>query len=152
MPAGRPTDYTFAIAQEICDRILDGNTLKQIEALPNMPCARSILRWLDKHEEFSRLYARAHELRADVMAHEILEIGDESGNDWIERDGVLVADHEQVQRSKLRCDNRKWLMSKMLPKKYGDRLTTEHTGADGAPLVPTLNVILTTDAKRDGRD
>jgi hypothetical protein len=66
-------------------------------------------------------------LRAERMAEEILDIADDGSNDWIEReqDGrtVIVADHEHIQRSKLRVDARKWLMAKMLPKKYGDRTT-----------------------------
>ena len=55
-----------------------------------------------------------------------------------------VPDHEHVQRSKLRVDSRKWLISKYAPQRYGDRMT--HTGADGEPLFDRLMNM--TDAQR----
>ena len=47
---------------------------------------------------------------------------------------IVVADHEHIQRSKLRVDTRKWAMARMAPKRYGDRIMQEHTGADGGPI------------------
>ena len=41
-------------------------------------------------------------------------------------------DGEHVQRARLRIDSRKWLMSKMAPKKYGDRI--EVGGNSDTPL------------------
>ena len=69
----------------------------------------------------------------------MLEIADDGRNDWIVRlrkDGSTetVVDNEAVQRSRLRIDTRKWLLSKLSPKKYGD--VTVITGAEGAPLIP----------------
>jgi Bacteriophage Sf6, terminase small subunit-like len=89
-------------------------------------------------EAFSQQYARAKQRQADRFAEELLEIADEGRNDWIERElpggsTLRVADHEHIQRSRLRVDTRKWLMSKMLPKKYGDSVAL--TGAEGGPLV-----------------
>ena len=91
-----------------------------------MPDKSTILRWLDAHAEFRDQYARAREAQADHFAEEILEISDDGTNDWMRRqqgeDTVEVANHEHISRSKLRVDARKWLMSKMAPKKYGDKL------------------------------
>ncbi len=53
--------------------------------------------------------------------------------DAIAKDGstIRLVDHEHIQRSRLRVDARKWLMSKMAPKKYGEKL--QHTGDGGGP-------------------
>jgi hypothetical protein len=72
-------------------------------------------------------YARAKEEMAEHFAEEMLEIADDGSNDWIERElergnVIKVADHEHIARSRLRVDTRKWLMSKLLPKKYGEKL------------------------------
>ncbi len=137
MPAGRPTDYTPEIAQTICGQMIEGLSLREICRAEDMPARSTVHLWLNKFEEFSDQYARAMDLRCDFWADEILEISDDGTNDWVERklkDGStkIVFDGEHVMRSKLRSDNRKWLMSKMVPKKWGDK--TALTGPDGGPL------------------
>lgn len=72
--------------------------------------------------EFSVHYARAMEARADTLFDQIADIAD---NDDPEAD---------VQRDRLRVDARKWVVSKMLPKKYAERITQEITGANGSPI------------------
>lgn len=83
-------------------------------------------------------YARAKEVQSEHMAEEILAIADDGQNDWMERNGAESAgwavNGEHIQRSRLRVDSRKWLMSKLAPKKYGDRVTQEMTGAGGGPI------------------
>ena len=41
---------------------------------------------------------------------------------------TFTKNSESVQRSKLRVDTRKWLMSKLAPKKYGEKVDLEHSG------------------------
>jgi hypothetical protein len=120
-------------ADLICSKIADGYTLRQIAKIIDCE-ASAITCWVRQDDEFATQYARAREIQAELFGDELIEIADDGSNDWMEREGVVVADHEHIQRSKLRCDNRKWLMSKMLPKKYGDRVVNEHTGADGGPI------------------
>ena len=50
-------------------------------------------------------------------------------------------DNARVQQARLMSDNRKWLLSKMLPKKYGDRVTTEITGNDGGALITRIELV-----------
>jgi len=74
-----------------------------------------------------------------AMADELLEVADDGKNDWMERQGeddqkLYVLNGEHVQRSRIRVDTRKWLLSKALPKVYGDKLTQEHTGPNGGPV------------------
>nr|WP_247997002.1 hypothetical protein [Brucella tritici] len=86
-----------------------------------MPDKSTVFRWLSKHEVFRDQYARAQEDRTAAMAEELLDIAD-------------FEDKEDAQRAKLRIDTRKWLMSKMAPKKYGDKVVNEHSGPDGGPI------------------
>lgn len=137
MPAGRPSEYKPEIAEQICQLIADNYRLRQIEQMDGMPARPTIRRWLAQHEEFRIQYARAREELADDMADEILEIADDGRNDWVERQGrggeiFTALDTEAVMRSKLRCDQRRWLMSKIVPRKYGDKVAI--TGADDGPL------------------
>lgn len=104
-----------------------------------MPAQSTVYLWVSNdHDGFSERYARAREAQAHFLADEILEIADDGSNDWTERqqgeDAITVVDHEHIQRSKVRIDARKWLMAKMAPKRYGDKLAV--TGADGKDLIP----------------
>lgn len=134
--------YTPEIAAEICKMLSEGKTLRRICKLPLMPSKTTFLRWVEADRDgLADQYARA---RADgwvVMAEEIVEISDDGTNDYpiLENgSGDIVIlnkpDTEHISRSKLRVDTRKWLLSKMLPKVYGDKVSTEITGADGGPI------------------
>ncbi len=66
-------------------------------------------------------------MQAEHFAGEIIEIADASVNDRFTDDkGKVLVDHEVVARDRLRVETRKWLMARMAPKKYGDRM--QHTG------------------------
>lgn len=88
----------------------------------DMPGVTTVFKWIRENEEFAKQYARATEERTEAMAEDILDISDDGTNDWMEVNGRDVPDSEAIQRSKLRVDTRKWIMSKMKPKKYGDKL------------------------------
>ena len=92
--------------------------------------------WLDgSRPEFSEQYARAREAQADKLAEEALQIADDGRSDtYLDAEGNERTDNEVIQRSRLRVDTRKWLASKMAPKKYGDKLVQEHTGANGGAI------------------
>lgn len=133
LAAGRPTSFSERVSEEICDLIIEGWSVRQIGARDDMPAECTIYRWLARHEDFREKYARAKELQADRFGEEILEIADDGTNDWMERqqrdETIRVVDHEHINRSRLRVDARKWLMSKLAPKKYGDKLDVAHSGS-----------------------
>lgn len=115
--------FTQEIADIICERIAEGESVRKICQDDAMPAMSTIFKWLNDHKTFSEQYARAREAQADKMADEILEIADDGRNDtYIDGDGRERTDQEVIGRSKLRVDARKWLASKMAPKKYGDRV------------------------------
>lgn len=81
----------------------------------------SLIVWLERHH--TDIYARAREARADKLAEDILTISDDGANDtMVDEHGKKVVNQDVIQRSRLRVDSRKWLASKMLPKKYGEKL------------------------------
>ncbi len=135
---GRPSDYTQQVADEICERIADGISLRTICATDDMPAKATVFRWLAARADFRDQYARAREVQADALADELLDIADDANNDWMERkgeDGQSLGwreNGEAIQRSRLRVDTRKWIASKLKPKKYGEKL--EHSGPDGGPV------------------
>lgn len=139
---GRPTDYTRETADIICERIANGQSLRSICKADDMPAASTVFRWLSLHKDFSEQYARVREAQADTLFDEMLDIADDARNDWMERSGEdnagWQANGEHIQRSRLRLDARKWMASKLQPKKYGDKL--ELAGDPTAPLIPVLNV------------
>lgn len=123
---GRPSAFTQETADNICERLADGESLRLICASEDMPSRSMVFRWLAQIDSFRDQYARAREAQADVLADEILEIADDTTRDTIatEKNGVQP-NSEWITRSRLRVDARKWLASKMAPKKYGDKLDIE---------------------------
>lgn len=124
---GRPTSMTEAVVQRLCAMIAEGYTVKQACAEVGMPAPSTIYLALANNPAFSERYARAREAQLARWEDELLEIADDGSNDWTEREGqdgskVAVVDHEHITRSRLRADTRKWLMSKRMPQKYGDRI------------------------------
>jgi hypothetical protein len=102
-----------------------------------MPDKSTVWLWnVDNREGFSNRYARARELQAQGLADELLEIADDGRNDWMERAEGLTPElnSENIQRSRVRIDTRKWLLSKMLPRIYGDKSEVALTGPNGGPV------------------
>mgnify|MGYP001570458777 CR=1 FL=1 len=83
----------------------------------------SLMKWLNDNES---MYAPARESRADKLVEDILKISDDGQNDtYIDENGNKRTDQDVIARSRLRVDSRKWLASKMLPKKYGDKIDVD---------------------------
>lgn len=138
MPAGRPSTYTEEITDLICERIANGESLRAICSEEGMPAQSSVFKWLSAHTEFSEKYTRAREAQADVLFDEILQIADTPiiGEKRKVKDdgGIEISSGDMIEHRRLQVDARKWMASKLLPKKYGDKITNEVTGADGAPF------------------
>lgn len=134
----RPSEFTPEIADAICSRLADGESLRSVCRDECMPDKASVFRWLRTMPGFCDQYARAKEESADALSDEMLEIADDGRNDWMKRnageDAGWVANGENVQRSRVRLDTRKWLASKLKPKKYGDKVDLTHAGPDGGAI------------------
>lgn len=118
-----------------------GESLRQILLLPGMPDSRNtVFRWMAENKEFRDNWTEAKKIQADAFAEELLDISDNSFNDWVlrenERSGEVktVLNEDAIQRARLRIETRKWAMSRFAPKKYGDKLAIDHSGEVKTPM------------------
>lgn len=129
----RPSDYTSELAEAICLRLAEGESLRSICRDDVMPDKATVLRWIARHDVFRDQYAKAKLEGAEALAEEIFDIADDASNDWMERIGEedqpvgWQLNGEHVRRSQMRIDVRKWYLSKIMPKKYGDRIQQDVT-------------------------
>lgn len=162
---GAPSMYSEKLAQEICRHIADCVSLRTIAAMEGMPTAATIMSWLadGSKPEFLEQYARAREAQADKMAEDILAIADEEctmvradKHGTKDDDGAgntaVVFDATAVARNKLRVDARRWLASKMAPKKYGDKVQTELSGPGGGAIAVQSTVTFVQPPQRNEDD
>lgn len=136
---GRPSVCTPDVALEICERIAGGESLRRICQSDHLPNARTVHRWIirpvgEVQEWFCQQYAVARLTQAQNMFDEILDIADDGANDYMTihkgDNSYNVEDREVVNRSRLRVDSRKWYLSKVLPKVYGDKLDLTSGGKE----------------------
>lgn len=109
----------------VCDAIAEGKSLRAICAEDGMPSRQAVLRYIDANEAAADQYARARDEQADHYADEIIGIADTE---------------EDAQKARVRIDARKWVASKLKPKRYGDR--QQHD------VNATFSVTLESDATR----
>ncbi len=146
---GRPSEYTQEIADHICERIADGESLRTICDDSEMPSRTTVFKWLSRFKEFADQYARAREAQADTLFDEILTIADDGRNDWVEKtnkDGEVIGEvfnKEAVQRSSLRVEARKWMAGKLRPKKYSEKLDLNVSGSLQTTPEDQLNARIT---------
>lgn len=124
MAKGRPTIYSKELADAICERIANGESVRSIGRDETMPNASTIFDWALFNKDFSEQYVKAKEIGAEVEAEEMDEI---------------ARTEEDVARAKLRIDTKKWNLSKKLRKRFGDNVDVT-SGGETLPT-PILNVI-----------
>lgn len=128
-PFGRPTSYCEPTVREILERLCEGESLRSICRDERMPNMSTVLLWKSKHPDFSNQYETAMRARAQHLFDELLEIADDSSKDKIlDENGNERTNAEVVARSRLKVDTRKWALSKMIPKLYGDKVEQVHSG------------------------
>jgi hypothetical protein len=121
---GRPSIYSEELAARICERLALGETLRAVCRDDDMPSPPTVIRWTLEKTDFSEQYARARETGYRLLADELVEIADDKLG--------------EPQRDRLRVDTRKWLLSKALPKIYGDRQTHEVELSANAQLLALI--------------
>lgn len=130
--------YTDEMAELILAELRDGRSLNDVCSDDDKPPRSTVRQWVkDDRNGFAAKYAQAREIGYHHMADDVLDIADNGMNDWMERrgqeDAGWQANGEHIQRSRLRVDTRKWMLSKVLPKIYGDKM--RHVGdADDDPI------------------
>lgn len=126
------------IITKVCDRVANGEALRTILAEKNMIDKNTFYIWIDADPSKSEQYARSCAERAESMFEDILNIADNQEEDTIVVNGVEMVNHNSINRARLRVDARKWALSKLMPKKYGDKVDIT---TDGDAIKPAqINV------------
>lgn len=137
---GRPTKYSKDLAETLCAYLAQGYSLKKTCEQEGMPTVKTVFNWFRTQEGFLQLYTRAKEESADAWGEEIIDIADEAAEG--------KADNNKIAKAKLRIDTRKFLMAKMKPKRYGDKLDLTSDGkALPTPIYGGLSGKSSTDKK-----
>lgn len=139
---GRPTVFTPEVLEQILEEIRHGASERSIFDREEMPSWSAWGQFKARADDaFMSQYERAKELKYQSWESEIVKIAKDDSRDMQpDGKGGFKSDNTAVNRDRLKVDTMKWLMSKMMPKVYGDKIAQEITGADGAPLIPELNI------------
>ena len=120
---------TESIFSDIVKQISKGKSLREVLRQPDMPSSRTFFKWLGGDDEKVKQYARGCNERAEMIFDQILTIADATEDDVIiNEEGNPITNHNVIQRDRLRVDARKWALSKMNPKKYGDKVDVTSGG------------------------
>lgn len=135
MPAGRPSSYSQDIADAICERLSCGESLRSICRDENTPGLSTVFKWLAAVPEFREQYAHAREAQAEALFDEIIEIADtpQIGQKTVSKaTGVEITEADMIEHRRLQVEARKWIASKLAPKKYGDKIEHDLKSSDGS--------------------
>jgi hypothetical protein len=137
---GGQLTYDRETAHAICVRLARGETLKGICRDEGFPPESTVRGWAQEDVDgFAARYAFARQLGLDAMADELLEIADDGSGDFIiDANGNRIPNNEHINRSRLRIDTRKWYLSKLAPKRYGEKVDLNVGGQDGSPVVAAI--------------
>jgi hypothetical protein len=140
---GRPSGFTPELADKLCELIASGKSNR--EACKALHITNSAMySWLQKNREFQEQYAHARERQADLLFGEIIAIADELEIEVTYKGDTVKLDVSAtaVARARLRIDARKWIVAKLAPKKYGDKLQVG--GAEDLPALKHESTLILT--------
>jgi len=133
---GRPSKYTPELAAEVCERLSNGEPLRQICRDDHMPAWTAIYAWAAKDKELSERIAHAREQGYDAIAEDLLAIADTplmGEEETSSSNGLTITRKDMLGHRKLQIETRLKLLAKWNPKKYGDRVM--HAGDAENPVV-----------------
>jgi len=119
----RPSDFSEELADRICERLSNGESLRKICRADEMPHRSTVLRWVDVHPSFATKCARARELQGDYAHDEMMDIEDD-----------VLAGKVAPDVARVVISSKQWRASKLAPKKYGDKHETVLSGPNGGPI------------------
>lgn len=124
--------FSQEIADKICKYLEDGKSLRAAcREIPGAPSPQTVLTWEATNKEFAEQYTRARNTGLDIMAQEILDIANTPHEGVIITDkptGREVQTRDAIDHRRLQVDTRKWYLSKLAPKRYGEKLNVDHAG------------------------
>jgi hypothetical protein len=153
-PTARKYDRQVVSAQ-ICEELKKGRSLDAICKVEGMPSVSTFLEWVEKDDPagITADYAHAREIGYALLADEIVALSDKT-HEWVTvqkldpqgdpmfdekgepllKQMLMPLNSDVIAHKRVQIDTRKWMLSKMLPKVYGDKITQEHTGSNGGPI------------------
>lgn len=147
---GRPEIYTDELAGEICEKLMNGRTITSICREEKMPSIKTVFSWLNDRlpsfkKDFLKSYLIARQIQGEVVADQAMDIADDGSNDTyydIDKKGnrIKKIDYDNIQRSRLRVEHKRWLASKLYPRKFSDKL--QLAGDEDKPLIPVKKNII----------
>ena len=102
------------MVDKVCEAIATGQSVNELSKTNNFPDHSTIYKWLAKYPDFAEKYERAREKQAEIYANQIIDIADN-----------CRPDSDSAAKAKLQVEARKWIIAKLLPKKYGDKVTLQ---------------------------
>jgi len=132
---GGQTRYTPQVARAVLLQLSMGRSLSSICKQDGMPGTVAVHSWVvDDKDGFADRYKDARRVGYLLKADEVMDIGDDGSNDWMERTNPdnpgWQINGEAIARSRLRCDNIKWMLPKVLPDEFGDKTSIDLTIKD----------------------
>lgn len=139
-PRGRPSKFTPELGSEFCRRVASGRLISDVCRDDDMPTVTTIQNWQNAHESFLAEYIRARQLQADEFAAETVRLASSIqpgtrtkkvsyANGRVQEEVVTT---DAVERARLMVETRKWIISKLFPRKYGEHV-------EDAPAVSGIN-------------
>lgn len=129
MPDKKRTINRVVITDDVWKKIIilieEGATLKEISSRPDMPCWEGMRKYMNRDEARVAEYTRAREVATDAFEAQLFE---EMSN-------------PDPAAARVRVDTLKWIMARRSPKRYGDKITQEHTGPNGEALQPPTLIL-----------
>ena len=125
---------------EICSYISEGKSVSNA-CIKAKLTKSTYLRWISENDQYEIHHSTAMQDRADSMFEDILKICDSTEDDIIiNEDGNPIINHNVIQRDRLRIDARKWILAKMVPKKYGDKVDVTSGGKEISTAPTAINI------------
>jgi hypothetical protein len=143
------------VSARICDELKLGRSLDSICKDAGMPSVGGFLEWVNRDDPkgIAADYAHAREIGYALLADEIVALSDKT-HEWVTvqkldpqgdpmfdekgepllKQMLMPLNSDVIAHKRVQIDTRKWMLSKMLPKVYGDKITQEHTGSNGGPI------------------
>jgi hypothetical protein len=151
---GGPVFYSIELADRAIGELMGGRTLVDVCNDPGMPNRSTVLAWVRRNEDgFAARYREAREIGSQIMVDELIQIGDDlarSGQRAGEpgAPGAPGVSREDIDVARIRCENRRWVLSRAMPRIYGDRVRIDarHDASDG-----WAEVLKAVDGKTRGR-
>lgn len=136
-----PDDDKEAVFSDIMDEIVEnGRPIRQILRDKGMPSTSTFFKWLNEDEELAKRYSRACELRAELIFEKMLEVAENTENGeetTIDHNGLKVVTRDMTQHRNLKVQTYKWVLAKLNPSKFGDKVDVTTDGKAIETPAPT---------------